>query len=276
MKTIVVLTDFSKKAENAAVYALKLAEKIYANIILFHSFEKFQSINMPESGSWVFEEYHITTNECLAELKKLEDHLATHHEPGAFQPQISLYNEMGYDLGSTVQQLIKDKNIDLIIMGTRGDDVISHFFNGSDTNSVLEHATCPVLFIPEKGSFDHLKTIVFANDLKKDYTKAVSSLIEIARMNHSQIIMTHFGEFEKNHHHYLNLIKDKCEYADITFRQLPGQNIREQLIEFASTVKADLIVMIHHQHEQIKNLITSSKSKKMMHHQQVPLLILRG
>lgn len=276
MKTIVVLTDFSKKAENAAVYALKIAEKIYANIILFHSFEKFQSINMPESGSWVFEEYHVTTNECLAELKKLEDYLETHREPGAFEPHISLYNEMGYDLGSTVQQLIKDKNADLIIMGARGDDMISHLFTGSDTSSVLDHATCPVLFIPEKGRFDHFKTIVFANDLKKDYTKAVSSLIEIAFMNQSQIIMAHFGEEENNYDLYLNLIKNKFEYPDITFRQFPLKNIGKQLRELAAAAKADLIVMIHHHHEQFNNLITSSKSKKMLIHPQVPLLILPG
>jgi nucleotide-binding universal stress UspA family protein len=57
MKTILVLTDFSKKAENAAIYALKIAEKTQANIILFNSFEKFQAVNLPESGSWVYEDY---------------------------------------------------------------------------------------------------------------------------------------------------------------------------------------------------------------------------
>ena len=36
MKTLLVLTDLSKKAENAALYALKVAEKMNAGIILFH------------------------------------------------------------------------------------------------------------------------------------------------------------------------------------------------------------------------------------------------
>ena len=50
MKTILVLTDLSKKAENASLFALKLAEKIEANIILYHSFEKFETRNRILAG----------------------------------------------------------------------------------------------------------------------------------------------------------------------------------------------------------------------------------
>src|ERR1022692_1352697 len=106
MKTILVLTDFSKKAENAAIFALKIAEKKGANIILFHSLENFQSANVPESGSWIYEDYEMIKTESLTELKKLEDYLVTHHKPGTFEPKISLLNEMGYDLGANVNQLI--------------------------------------------------------------------------------------------------------------------------------------------------------------------------
>ena len=38
MKTILVLTDFSKKAEHAAEFAFAIAEKTNAEIILYHSF----------------------------------------------------------------------------------------------------------------------------------------------------------------------------------------------------------------------------------------------
>src|ERR1700733_11267470 len=99
MKNLLVLTDFSKKAENAAFIALKLAEKTNANIILYHSYEKFESVNVPESGSWVIEDYDNAKEESLVELNKLKEHLAIFHEEGAFVPEISLLNEMGFDLG---------------------------------------------------------------------------------------------------------------------------------------------------------------------------------
>jgi len=273
MKTILVLTDFSKKAENAAVYALKIAEKAHANIILFHSFEKFESVNLPESGSWVYEDFENVKSESLTELKKLEDYLATHHNPGAFEPEISLTNELGYDLGTSVNELVKDKNIGLIIMGARSDDTISHVFNGSDANSVLERAPCPVLFVPESGCFDHFKTIVFANDLKKDYTEALSFLIDIARIDNSHIILTHFGEYENTVHKCLNDIKNVLKYPDVTSRLLPLRNIGEQLREFSTSVHANLLVMIHHKGGGFENFINGSRSKSMLNKHEAPLLI---
>jgi hypothetical protein len=38
MKTIAVLTDFSKRAENSARYALHLAEHLHNDIKLYNSF----------------------------------------------------------------------------------------------------------------------------------------------------------------------------------------------------------------------------------------------
>ncbi|HEY8782303.1 MAG TPA: universal stress protein [Mucilaginibacter sp.] len=276
MKTILVLTDFSAKAENAAMCALKIAEKAHANIVLFHSVESFQPVNVPESGSWVYEDYEIIKTESLAELKKLEECMAAHHQPGAFEPEISLLNEMGYDLGSYVNQLVKDKNIDLIVMGTKGDNTVSHLFNGSDTDDILEHAPCPVLFVPETGSFDYLKTIIFADDLKKDYTKAIGFLIDFARIYYSHIILTHFGEYDNNALKCLNFIKNTLKYTNVTSRLFPLENIGKQLRKFVTFAEADLVVLIHHKDDRFENFIYGSESKNMLKHNNVPLLVLPG
>jgi nucleotide-binding universal stress UspA family protein len=276
MKTILVLTDLSKKSENAAVFALKIAEKLKANIVLFHSFENFQSVNIPESGSWVYEDYEMIKNESLTDLKKLEDHMLTHHNPGAFEPEISLLNELGIDLSSSVNQLVRDKKVDLIVMGAEGHDTMSHVLNGSDAGSLLEHANCPVLFVPETGNFDHFKTIVFANDLKKDYAEAIGFLIDIARMDNSHIILTHFGEYDVKVFGCLRLIENELAYENVASRLLPMEKMDEQLCHFATSAKADLIVLIHHKQDYIKNFIFGSDSKNMLKQSNIPLLILQG
>ena len=56
--------------------------------------------------------------------------------------------------------------------------------------------------------------------------------------------------------------------------QVPGENIEEKLIEFIASVKADLIVMIHHEHLLFGQLIPGSSSKNMLYHHAIPLLIL--
>jgi len=276
MKTILVLTDLSKKAENAAIYALRIAEKNRANILLYHSLEIFEYVNVVESSSWIYENSEVIRIESLAALRKLKGNLIAHHEPGAFEPAISLLNEMGYDLGANVNQLVRDKNIDLVVMGTRGDNTISHLFNGSDAGDVLKHVSCPVLFVPETGGFDGFKTIIFANDLKKDYDKPISFLVDIARTNNSQIILTHLGEYENKAYRCLNLIKNTLAYSNVTSRLFPLENMGEQLQRFALSVKANLIVLIHHKNDKLENFFYGSESKNMLNHNGMPLLILQG
>jgi len=276
MKTILVLTDLSKKAENAALFALRIAEKNQANIILYHSLEIFESVNASESSSWVYENSEVIRAESLTALRQLETNLAARQAPGAFEPAITLLNEMGYDLGADVNQLVRDKNIDLVVMGTRGDNTISHIFNGSDADEILAHVSCPVLFVPESSGFDHFKTIVFANDLKKDYDKPISFLVDIARMNNSKIILTHLGEYENKAYKCLNLIKNTLAYSNVTSRLFPLENMGEQLRRFASSVKADLVVLIHHSNDNLENFFYGSESKGMLNHNEMPLLILQG
>jgi nucleotide-binding universal stress UspA family protein len=276
MKTILVLTDLSTKAENAAIYAFKIATKTNANIILFHSCESFKPVNVTESGSWEYEDYEAAKNESFTALAQLKTYLLTNLEPGAFRPEINFLNDIGLDLGSCVNQLVKNRNIDLIIMGTKGDDRLSHIFNGSDASDILEHAYCPVLFVPEAYDLDHLKTIVFANDLKKNYTKETNLLVEFAKIDQSHIIMVHFGEYENNAYTCLSYIQNTLGYTDVTSWLAPFKNIGNQLRKFETSVKADLTVMIHHHGIHLERFITGSKSENMLNHNEVPLLILPG
>jgi len=276
MKTILVLTDFSKKAENAALFALRIAEKTHANIILYNSLEIFEPVDAVESSSWVYEHSEVIRAESLIALRSLQANLAGRHAPGTLEPEISLLNEIGYDLGANANQLVREKNIDLVVMGIRGDNTTSHIFNGSDASDILDHVSCPVLFVPESGSFDNFKTIVFANDLKKDYEKPISFLVGIARTGNSQIILTHLGEYENKAYKCLNLIKNTLAYSNVTSRLFPLENMGEQLRKFALSVKAGLVVFIHHKDDKFENFFYGSESKGMLNHNDTPLLILQG
>jgi len=52
MKTILVLTDFSINADHAAHYALKLAQRIGANLLLCNMYELPQDITTTDRKNW--------------------------------------------------------------------------------------------------------------------------------------------------------------------------------------------------------------------------------
>jgi len=274
METILVLTDFSKKAENAALYALRLAEKTHAKIILFHLYDYFHSPNLPDPDPKSKDRYNVVRNESLLELNKIKQYLETHSKQAEFKPDITILNNFGLDLASSVRELVMENKVDLIIMGSKGDNAVSHLFYGSDAYGVLDNAGCPILFVPITCSFDPVETIVFANDLKKDYNKAINFLTYIARIDNSHIILTHFGEYDGKAARCLNLIKQASEYVNVTSRLFPLKDIGKQLKEFSVSVGADLVVMIHHRGASFEKFISGSKSKRLIDHNRTPLLIL--
>lgn len=274
MKTILVLTDLTPKAENAALYALRMAEKTRSDIILFHCFTVFRSVVVPETGMLPLDDYENCKEESLTELNKLAQRLKAQQTTASFIPQISFDNEWG-NLEDNVEHTLLEKDIALIVMGTRSDNLLSHLLSGSDTSHILNSLKCPVLFVPDSYGFHPFKTIVYANDLKKAYPQAVSFLVDIAKVNASQIIVTHVGEEgEFNTADCLKLITEVHGYPNVLYRQLPEGSVIEQIKTFVNFLSADLTVMIHHKHSLLGELIPGSTSKKMLYKHTVPLLIL--
>jgi len=50
----------------------------------------------------------------------------------------------------------------------------------------------------------------------------------------------------------------------------------EQLRKFASSVKADLVVLIRHKNDRLENFFYGSESKNMLNNNDTALLILQG
>lgn len=269
MKTILVLTNLLYKAENAALYAIKLAERTEANVILF------QSVKLPVYSTTISgadDDLAEMEKDSLAQLTNLAARLSKHHPTGAFKPRIEVLSEFG-DLAENVKQIVASRNIDLIIMGAKSEGDLAHLVFG-ETNAVLTGVKCPVLFVPYKAGFEGLRTIVFSSDLKKAYPKAVSFLVDLARIDNSDIIITHVGTEEKfNHLQCLDLFRNVFEYPNVTFRQLPNGSISEQLERFSVAVNADLAVMIHHEHT-LYGMPIPDNSTKMLEKRSLPLLVL--
>jgi nucleotide-binding universal stress UspA family protein len=270
MKTILILTDLSKKAENAAFYAIQLAEKINAKTILCHSIPVNDLVFAQEVDDKPSQSEHNLINHDLDALNLLANIL----KRAAPHANIEVISQVG-NLDASVNQLIHDRNIDLVVMGAKSDDPEAFYLFGSDAINVLEHVSCPILFIPDGSQFNKLDAIVFSNDLKNKYSKAVHFLTDIARVDNSEIIITHMGEeLIYNEDKYLDIFKNEFNYNKVSIRLIPGENIQERLLEIINAVEADLIVMIYHEHKVLGKHVPGSNSEKMLYHHSIPLLIL--
>jgi len=147
LKTILVLTDFSKTARHAADYALFLAEQLTADILLFNSYY----VPVPGFDSWPAKDYPALLQNSKSKLEKEASRLNSilENNQNNFKPVIN-YSSDGGLVADNVYNIINDKkNIMMLVMGGykayNNDDILF----GSEITAVLCKARCPAVIVPE-------------------------------------------------------------------------------------------------------------------------------
>lgn len=286
MKTILILTDFSKKAEHAAEYALNLASKVKADILLYNAYTVAETISLKEKIGSMLEEFFFIEDESKKHIKELAHYLNKKTEeinPGDYKPSIKYLCKPGNvgSLGSTLKNILTDKKIWMIVMGAKTDDCLSNFIFGTNAYSVISNTTCPVLFIPIQASIKDLKRIAIATDLQypelspllflKDFKKAYDLEIILAHVSVDSPVETSgdTGLVEVSMYD----VRANIEYPKILYTDIKGKEIHAELQQFSLKSKIDVLGVIHRKEDVFHRLFHSSTTKLLIDSAQLPLLV---
>jgi nucleotide-binding universal stress UspA family protein len=127
MKKILIPTDFSDNSKNAIRYALELfKEKPCHFFIIYVNIEGSDFIEKPlyKFGTNVVVEKR--PKDIAIKLKELKD-FVTSISVDKNQHQFTMISERGHFLKS-IRQQIQEKEIELIVMGTKGASELKEFF----------------------------------------------------------------------------------------------------------------------------------------------------
>jgi nucleotide-binding universal stress UspA family protein len=140
VKTILVPSDFSEYAEHAFTWALGLAEKWGAKVLVIHAAPLFSHLAYPESVYMV--DLAKMEQEIVADAeKRLQEFVA---KKGASTVTVDTRAVLG-DPFWEICQIAEREHADLIVMGSHGRTGLAHVFLGSVAERVVRHAPCPVL-----------------------------------------------------------------------------------------------------------------------------------
>jgi len=144
---ILLPTDGSKFAENAAKHAIWIASRSGAEIIVLNVIETSSLVGLPaedlivrikemlkEEGRRSLERISEMVTESEEEYKLIED------------IKVTLKTEEGSPADS-ILKTIANENVDLVVMGTSGKHGLDRFLLGSVTEKVVRSAKCPVLAV---------------------------------------------------------------------------------------------------------------------------------
>lgn len=272
MATILVPTDFSKNADNALKYAINLAKKKKAKIILLHSFQStYVTPEVP--AEYVLEQLEAEEEASIKQLKAIAEKVTK-----AGKIKCSYISKQGFAV-DVIIDTVKNKKIDLVVMGTKGAGGLKETFIGSNTAVVIEKSPVPVIAVPEKASFENIKNILYATDYRITDVFALKNLAKIAKMFNAKIEVVHIsdGEYVKQGeqellNEFIKKTGSKIKYKKVTYHLLYGGSVEKKLQEYVKKRSINLLAMSTHPRNFIDKLFGKSVTKKMVYHTNVPLM----
>lgn len=272
---MLVLTDFSEEAANAARYATALAHQVKARrLTLYHSYE---SIGIPPTAfapyTGGFTESPELSLQKITELKdQLKDWLPENTEIDIRCDQRNLVN--------AVISLAGQQHINLIVMGMSGKSGFERTLMGSNTINLAQDSPAPLLIVPPVAVFQPIKTVVFACDLKrvsestpvlaiKGFINALGARLIILNVDRDGARFDPDAIKEMKHLHQLwDEQQPEYYYTD-------HEDIAKGIMEFAGQQRAELIITIPKQYGFFESIFHRSMTKKLAYHTHLPLLLFK-
>ena len=193
-KRILLPTDFSKNAWNAILYATELYKNEKCDFYLLNAFtEKAYDIDglitaKPGDKDYDLAEAH-SKKEMIKTLKRLE---LRNVYPNHTYFTLSVF---GTPL-DVIKKTIELKDIDLVVIGTKGATDDTSIYYGSNAVDVMEESrNCPVLAVPSGYSYIEPKEIVFPTSFKTHYKRReLNYLYEISKFTNAKIRILHVNK----------------------------------------------------------------------------------
>jgi nucleotide-binding universal stress UspA family protein len=289
VKNVLFATDFSACSNAALPYALSITRRYEAKLYAAHVMPTAAEMILMSPESW----------SVLAEEEDKKTHASMEQLENQFQGLPHEVLTPRGNIADALAQIIAERDIDLLVLGTHGRAGVGKLFLGSVAEEILRRAPCPVLSVgpnvqcPPDGEiqFQH---IVFATDFSNDSLAALPYAVSLAEEDQAQLALLHVVEqpaagildLEDVRASLLRRLKAlvppeaepwcRAEYLLEFGRQFAPP--AERILEVEKEQAADLIVLgVHPVHGKL-DVAThlASTTAHMLTHATCPVLTVRG
>lgn len=274
MKKILIPTDFSDLAQFALDLALEIAEReeselILLNVVEYPTTPTFNVMGMNSINN-------IDNIYIIEILDRIKDQLEkTTKEIKASGIKISSEVKLGNAFRSIADE-ISTKEVDLVIMGTKGSGGVEGLLIGSNTEKVVRLSGCPVLTLKNKVSLHSLKEIVFPSDLSLDQGKLVEEVKAFQKMLKARLHVVKINtpvHFETDRAIRKNLkeFSERFKLENFTLNVYNHTQEEEGIVYFADDINADIIALGTHGRTGLLHLLSGSIAEDVVNHAKRPV-----
>lgn len=277
MNTILVLTDFSNVALQAAHYAIHLASQLNSKrVLLFNAYQSLEPMaNVPVTPELPIVQANPEElyKESTTQLENLRRMLA----PSAAGITIDTISEDDI-LEEAVKKLISKEQVDLVVTGLSDKSNLEKFLVGSHSIRVMENCAYPLVIVPQNARITALEKVMLAVDFEVLRSgKALPGLLAILNNLQAELFVVNVAKDENYSSDTQEDIKHLHQLLDkyqASFHYVEDSNVIHGINEFAAQNNISLIIAIHEKKGILATLFQKSVSKQLAWKSDVPLLII--
>lgn len=271
MISVLVPTDFSKNAYHALKYAISMINGKSIHVILLNTYQLLPSTS----------EMFISIDDILQKNseKGLKNEIETvkkeFPEKDFTYDLISLSGSLKFG----IKQVIKDQNVDLVMMGTCGATGLEKLFIGSNASDIIKSIGKPVVILPDEEKIKKLDNIVLAIGYSEPVdAKMLQSLKLMAELNNSSIHIVSVVPVGKSDE--IMKISNKAaicaELEDFphSYELIEGSNVVDSINSFVLKKKANMLAVIPHKMGFFESFFHKSVSKELVLRAQIPMMAM--
>lgn len=277
-RKILLPTDFSENALQAIKYALELYKDqecvFYLLNVFFINPTNLESLIGMEPGSDLYEATKSNSDRQLAKLLSEVAFNDNGNSKHSFQT-ISTFNEPL----QAIKNIVEEKDIELIVMGTRGQTNARSKIYGSTAIDVMEkNRNCPVIVVPQLAKREIPKEIVFPTNYKTNFKKQeLKHLINIAKSSNASIKILHVSEDGKLNEQQTNnkkLLDEYFEEVSHSFHLLSQLSVPAAINCFVESRESDMVAFINSKHSFFASILNQPLVKGIAYSSKVPILVM--
>ncbi|WP_027125030.1 universal stress protein [Gelidibacter mesophilus] len=278
MISILFPTDFSENSMNAIRYALEFFKYEKAEFYFMNAYQKefydHEDLVSREVYNEVLERVKNQSEANLANLLKSVKEISPN--PKFKYHSISAHNTLVEEANT----IADTKNIDLIVMGTKGKSDNRNIVFGSETFQVLKYVQCPVLAVPANYTNTQPRRILFPTDYLIPYKRRELKLLcDLAAPYRSIIDVLYVSKSNKlsiRQEDNQAFLKDVICKTEINFQTSQNKNVAVGIKDYIKENAVDMLVMVNSQYSFLENMLFPSTIDKVSLDLEIPLLAMQN
>ncbi|KKM19324.1 hypothetical protein LCGC14_1656810 [marine sediment metagenome] len=276
MIKILIPTDFSNNAMHALRYAIALFKWEEAQFYLLHAYanEVYDDFR-PNSKTDV----EVKETNDKKNSKNRFDRLIKDITEGSSNHNHVYKSLNAFDaLVVSVKDAVKEKSIDLVIMGTKGKTNDKKIIFGSNTMQVLKYVQCPVLIIPHDAVIHNPKRILLPTDFMLPYKPQQFKVLNyLGNEYKAEINSLYISDFEDISHRQLEnkrVLIENLSDSFLFFERTGIKNRIQAIREHILLRNIDFLVMVDSKHSFLEDLLYRSTIDELGLTIKIPFLVL--